>query len=217
MELELIDASYRPALKTTSLRVQPGLTLLGGTDRACQAALMRLLALRWKPTQGMILVDGRDASTLGPADRASFARKVGFAPAGTSLPGHLRVRSALVHLATLWQVPGQARVEAELDRWDLTSLQDESLGRLSPGERRRFVLAASLVMSPVLWLLEHPFQGLDLPGRNLLRHLLISTAHGGDSPQYVVLAHDGYRLDFKDLLVRTSLSADKGHVSHDDF
>jgi ABC-type multidrug transport system ATPase subunit len=150
---------------------------------------------------------------MTPAARAAVTRKVGFAPADTVLPSHLRVRTALSYLAALWQVPGQARIDAEMERWDLVPLQRQRLGSISPGERRRFVLAASLVMSPDLWLLEHPFDGLDLPGRNLLRQLLISAALDGGNPRRVLLAHHDDDVKSLDLPAQTHLVASAGEVS----
>lgn len=208
MDLELIGVVRPPHLAAVNFRLRSGLTLVTGPDRECQAALVRLLALRWLPSAGRMIVQGQDLSHLSPAARSAFTRKIGFAPADTALPGHVRVRTALSYIGALWQVRGQAKVDAEIERWELGPLRRRPLGSLSPGERRRFVLAASLVMTPDLWILERPFEGLDIPGRTLVRQLILSASALGDAkPRHVVLVQDEDDDHTQDLPVQVRLHA----------
>ncbi len=209
MDVELIGAARRPRLLSADLRLARGLSLIEGPDGQAQGELLRLLALRWPPSGGVMRVGGEDVRGLGPAQRSAYARRVGFAPGDAGLPEYPRVRTALRYLAALWQVGGVAKVDAEIERWRLDARQ--RLGTLSPGERRRFILAASLLMSPELWLLERPFDGLDLPGRTLLRQLLVASAHA-EPPRHAVLAQLGEEADAAKLPVSARLWAERGRV-----
>lgn len=212
MEIELIAAGRSPHLEAANLRLPEGITLVVGPDRSAQGALLRLIALRWPPSSGRMRVEGRDVVRLSPAERAAYARRVGFAPADRELPSHLRVRSALRYLAALWQVAGTASAEREIERWGLAQVAHRRMGSLSPGERRRVVLAASLLMAPNVWLLEQPFDGLDMPGRLLLRHLLLGAALGG-APRHVVLAQADADESVAHLPIRMRLCAESGGLS----
>ena len=211
MDVELRSAARAPHLKAASFRLKPGLTVLEGDDGRAQAACLRLLALRWTPTAGHVVVEGRDMATMAPRERSRLARRIGLAPASRNLPPHLSVESALSYLASLWQVSARPAVARELDRWDLVRVRRVPLAGLSPGEQHRFVLAASLLMDPTVWLLEHPFRGLDVPGRTLLRHLLLEGAIG-ETTRRIVLVDEDVDLYGKGLLVASRLVASGGRI-----
>ena len=211
MDVQLKAAAHRPYLRRADFRLADGLTLLTGPDASARSQLVRLLALRWQPDDGEMLVGGEDVRSFTPERRSAYARRVGFAPGDGDLPNDLRVRQGLIYLAALWQVAGTARVDVEMERWGLGSVARRRLGSLSPGERRRFVLAASLLMEPELWLLEQPFDGLDVPGRTVLRDLLVS-AGGGRSPTRVVLSQAADDEATARLPLRVRLHAEHGRV-----
>jgi len=61
----------------------------------------------------------------------------------------------------------------------LTELLDQPFITLSNGETRRMLLARSLVKSPDILLLDHPFVGLDVLSRDILREALAELARHG--------------------------------------
>ena len=67
----------------------------------------------------------------------------------------------VMYAAALWRIPGRAHTDMELGRWGLWPFRDKRLAMMSLGERRRFMLAVSRVMDPIVWILESPSEGLD--------------------------------------------------------
>lgn len=171
--------------------VRDGVTFVTGPDGAAKKRLVRLLTLSTVPRPGILWLDGEDVHSLLPEARAQVRRRIGYAPGGTELPEQVPVRSGLKYLASLWRVPGTVSVQRELERWGLAGLSRRPLGSLSPGQRRRFVLAASLCMAPELWVLVEPLEGLDVPGRALLESLWVDADLGfGPSRHVVVVLED---------------------------
>lgn len=211
MDIQLRAAAHRPHLQRADLRLRDGLTLLTGPDESARGELLRLVALRWPPDAGEMLVGGEDVRRLAPGRRSGYTRRIGFAPRDADLPPDLRVRQGLLYLAAIWQVVGTARVVAEMERWRLEAVAARRLGSLSPGEQRRFVLAASLLMEPRLWVLEQPFDGLDVPGRTLLRHLLVSVG-SGRGPSHILLSQAADDETTVLLPARARLYAENGQV-----
>lgn len=211
MDIQLRAVAHRPHLRRADLRLCDGLTLLTGPDASARGELLRLIALRWQPDDGEMLVGREDVQRFTSARRSAYARTVGFAPSDGELLPDLGVRQSLLYLAALWLVAGTARVDAEMERWGLGPVAKRRLGSLSPGERRRFMLAASLLMEPELWLLEQPFDGLDVPGRTLLRNLLVS-AGDGRGPAHILLSQAADDEATARLPLRARLRAEDGQV-----
>lgn len=63
----------------------------------------------------------------------------------------------------------------------ITNLLDQPFITLSNGETRRMLLARSLVKKPDILLLDHPFVGLDVHSREVLREALAELARQGTS------------------------------------
>jgi len=161
---------------------------------------------------GSMLWDGREVGRLSPPDRSQLARRVGFAPSRAGLPLHVRVQQGLTYIATLWEMADRTSVEGEIRRWGLQHLRRRSLGGLSPGERQRFVLAASLLMSPDVWILEEPFNALDPSGRVLLRERILAIASDPTRARQVLVSGESPDDELSGLPVDTRLVADEGVV-----
>jgi ABC-type multidrug transport system ATPase subunit len=192
MEIRLVAVDQPPTLRHLDLRIGAGVTCVRGNAAQC-ASLVRLLALRSPPRAGRVLLAGQDVYALPPARRADWRRRIGFAPAGWSLPETVAVGRGLAYLAALWQVPGLRAVRRELETWGLTGLEGRRLGDLSPGERRRFVLAASRVMNPEVWILERPYDGVDRAAAATLDMLVADVFFGRGPVRTLVMADDSAR------------------------
>ena len=70
----------------------------------------------------------------------------------------------------------------------LLGLEDEALQTLSFGERRKASIAAALMRSPELLLLDEPFSGLDFDAQLHLRDIIIENRNAGITQ--VVVTHD---------------------------
>jgi hypothetical protein len=92
----------------------------------------------------------------------------------------LRVEDAFRLSAALWQIADpHVRILRELRRWDLVPGRRRRIGHLSAGEEHRVRLGVSLLANPTLWLLDQPFDDLDLRSRVTLETLVLNMMTNG--------------------------------------
>jgi len=110
---------------------------------------------------GVQIVAGGTVTVLGePAGSPGLRSRVGYVTQDASVYADLTVRANLTYFAALAGAP-RSDVERIIETVDLTSELDSRVGRLSGGQRSRVSLAAALVGSPELLVLDEPTVGLD--------------------------------------------------------
>jgi multiple sugar transport system ATP-binding protein len=158
------------AIDDLTLTVGDGefVVLLGPTG-AGKTTTLRLIAGIEKPDEGVIEIDGEDATHLAPA-----VRDVSFVFQQYSLYPHYSVYD---NLAFPLRAPGRRASKAEIDlrvREIATLLRIESkLGNrateLSGGEMQRVAIGRALVRTPAIYLMDEPLSSLDAKLREDLR------------------------------------------------
>jgi ABC-2 type transport system ATP-binding protein len=107
-----------------------------------------------------IIADGTVTVLGEPAGSPGLRSRVGYVTQDASVYADLTVRANLTYFAALAGAP-RAEVERIVDVVDLTTDLDSRVDRLSGGQRSRVSLAAALVGSPELLVLDEPTVGLD--------------------------------------------------------
>nr|WP_315227911.1 ATP-binding cassette domain-containing protein [uncultured Albidiferax sp.] len=182
MQLQLVAASARhpaaaahapAALRAVSLALASGEQVaVIGPSGAGKTTLLHLLGCALRPSQGQVLLDGRDPWALPRAQLQNLRRQLFIAPQVPPLPPRQRVVTAVLagQLPTmgLWRsvrslfypvdIPA---AEAALAQFDLADKLFERVDRLSGGERQRVGLARALVADARLWLVDEPLSALD--------------------------------------------------------
>lgn len=167
----------------------PGVVVIGGPNGSGKTTLLEVLAGLRLPDQGKVTWGG---APLRGSVMATYRAVRGYCPAELWDARTMTVASALQWMAALWEVlnPAQA-VRREVARWGLDRVARQRIGTLSQGYQRRVLLAISLLMSPSVWLVDRPFEALDMEGRVLVQTLLasvLSRPSGVGWPDLVVLA-----------------------------
>jgi len=145
-------------LDDVSLRLERGdIALLVGANGSGKSTLMRCVA-------GLTAFDGK-ARILGADPRVAARRGlIGYLPQLVSLPEPVTVGEVVAFFARLRGVsasqPAELAAAVPLPDGFLPPLE-RPVGALSGGMRRRVALAAALVGSPPLVLLDEPSSGLD--------------------------------------------------------
>lgn len=156
--LDSIDLSFPPH----------SATWIGGENGAGKTTLLRIIAGLIAADQGQIRVLGLDVER----DRRAYQRKIGFLSAGNSgLFARLTVRRHFDYWARLAFIPRERRdraVETALDRFELRTLADRRLDRMSMGQRQRVRIAMTFLHDPDVVLLDEARTSLDGRGAELL-------------------------------------------------
>ena len=136
-----------------------------GPNGAGKTTAIRILSTILKPDAGRAEVLGRDVVRQDKEVRTQIGLAGQFATVDTNLTGreNLRLIGRLVHLP---RREATSRIEALLERFQLTEAADRPVRTYSGGMRRRIDLAAALVNRPPVLFLDEPTTGLDPFSRN---------------------------------------------------
>ncbi len=165
-------------LQGVSFSLMPG-HILGvcGNNGAGKTTLIHLLASILPPDSGRITLLGIPAG-----QSRAYRRLIGYVPQVIALSPRLTVRQNLDFWASAQGLSGAARRAAVDEAIQLTHIQDfvnKRVSRCSGGMARRANLAAGLVGSPSLMLLDEPTAGVDEDNREALLHAVRGMKQSG--------------------------------------
>jgi len=199
------------ALRDLSLRIDKGdFVFLTGASGAGKSTLLRLLLRRDVPSEGQLIVGGRNLATLSPRQVQSYRRSLGFVFQDFKL---LPAKTVLENVSFVPRVLGMA--ESQQQRRTFQVLKWVGLQHrmgaypleLSGGEQQRIAIARALVNDPAIILADEPTGNLDpdlsLEIMNLFREI---NARG---TTVVVATHD------RELIRRVgrrAVTLDHGHI-----
>lgn len=150
---------------------QHSITVLLGSSGCGKTTVLRCLAGLERPQQGRISFgaevwfDSTRHIHLPPQQR-----RIGFVFQDYALFPHLSVADNIAHgLLPLPPHERSIRVEAMLQRFDLTAERHRRPREISGGQQQRVALARALVIQPRLLLLDEPLSALDTDLRESLR------------------------------------------------
>ena len=172
------------------------LTGLLGPSGSGKTTLLRAIVGVQRSVSGQVSVLGL------PAGSVALRSKVGYVTQGKSVYNDLTVRENLTYFAALVGAPAAKATEV-LGTVSLVDRAEALVGRLSGGERARVSLAAALLGSPSLLVLDEPTVGLDPLLREELWSVFRRLAENG-----VTLLVSGHVMDEADRCQRLLLLRD---------
>lgn len=154
-----------PALADVTLGIESGeFVFLTGPSGAGKTTLLRLLFREESPTEGRVLVDGRNIVDLGEAAVMRHRRDVGFVFQDFRLLPERTVDENITFVLRALGVPRSDRRRRARDALARVGLQHR-LGafprELSGGEQQRVAIARALMDAPRLLLADEPTGSLD--------------------------------------------------------
>ena len=173
----VVRRGRREVLHDLSLAVPAGqVTGLLGPSGSGKSTLIRAVV-------GVQVVAGGTVTVLGePAGSSALRSRVGYVTQSPSVYDDLSVRANTRYFARLQhrdRRTADSKAEEAIERVDLASHADDTVGNLSGGQKSRVSLAAALVGDPDLLVLDEPTVGLDPVLRRDLWELFHELAAAG--------------------------------------
>ena len=206
-----LPRSKRTILHEISFDLSSGRILgIVGPNGAGKSTLLRLLYRYHKPTTGTVEIGGKDIWKMTARDTA---RKVAVVLQEHPTDFGLTVREIVALGRTPHHIGfgggngarDEQVVEAALQRMEVRTFSNRSLGTLSGGERQRVMVARALAQEPSILVLDEPTNHLDIRHQleilKLIKDLpltIISSLHdlnmAADTCDEVAILKDGHLL-----------------------
>jgi iron(III) transport system ATP-binding protein len=174
MSVEFRSVSKRYAdkgpvvVKEISFTVPKGtLTTILGPSGCGKTTTLRMIAGLESPSSGQILIDGRDVTTLGPAER-----NVSMVFQSYALFPHMNVIENVSYGLTVSGMPREPawqRARVTLQSVGLVGYDERLPSELSGGQQQRVAVARALVLEPAVLLFDEPLSNLDARLRRSMR------------------------------------------------
>ncbi|MBK5260731.1 MAG: ABC transporter ATP-binding protein [Thermoanaerobaculia bacterium] len=147
-----------------------------GPNGAGKTTTVKILLGLTRATAGEATVSGL------PVSNPESRRRVGYLPEGHRIPGYLTARQALAIFGRMSSMDSESiarRTDLLLEKVRLSAWADVRVKKFSKGMTQRLGLAAALIHSPNVLLLDEPTDGVDPVGRREIRDLLQEEARNG--------------------------------------
>ena len=185
-----VAGSY--ALRDVTLEFARGeLVFLTGPSGAGKTSLLRLVFAEERPSEGQIVVLGRNASRLSPRSVPPLRRRIGVVFQDFKLLPRRTVEENVALALDVVGVPrrsARARVFSVLKQVGLHHRRYQNPLSLSGGEQQRVAIARALVNEPDILLADEPTGNLDPDLTIEIMDLIASTATRGTA--VIVATHD---------------------------
>ena len=165
------------AVKELSFEVVRGSILaLLGHNGAGKSTTLRMISTMLAPTSGRVLIDDVDLSQAETDRLRLIKRNIGFVPETANLLSYLTPWEYLFYVGQMYgmedESPLNTRVDTLVNQFSITEAKVKQIEHFSAGLKRRISIAAMLVNSPQLLLLDEPTAHLDPIGIKMLKEYL---------------------------------------------
>ena len=161
--------------------------VLVGPSGCGKSTLLRAIAGLESVSDGKIEIDGKDVTTLEPADRDLSMVFQSYA-----LYPHMSVRANMefgMKVNGLPPAERKTRIEEAARVLQLSELLDRKPGQLSGGQRQRVAIGRSIVKNPKVFLFDEPLSNLDAKLRVQMR-IELEALHKQLDATMIYVTHD---------------------------
>jgi putative ABC transport system ATP-binding protein len=182
------------ALRGVDLQVEPGeFVVILGVSGSGKSTLLHLLGGLDRPTQGRVIIEGEDLSTLSDNQLADVRlQKVGFVFQFFNLMPQLTAQANVelpLFLADVPTTEAQTRATELLTLVGLAERREHRPTELSGGEQQRVAIARALANQPQIVLADEPTGNLDTKtGAEIIQ--LLRRVNQEQNQTVIVVCHD---------------------------
>jgi len=164
------------ALRGVNLKVESGdfLAVLGPSGSG-KSTLLNLIGALDKPTEGKMLIEGVDISTLDDNQLADLRRRIGFVFQFFNLIPRFTARENIelsMSIADMGRVERKKQAEDLLETVGLKERMNHKPAELSGGEQQRVAIARALANTPRFLLMDEPTGNIDSKTANEIMGLI---------------------------------------------
>ena len=149
-----------------------------GPNGAGKTTTIKILMGIAQPTSGTVEILGLRLDQHSLAIR----EQLGLVPDDTLLFDYLTGAEYLEFVARLYRIPrdtARSRAQELLQLFELAGQDRKLVGEYSKGMRKRIAMAAALIHRPRVFLLDEPFEGVDVVGARLMKDILLEQVRHG--------------------------------------
>ena len=190
-----LGKTYPPdvaALHNASLSAAPGeIIFITGASGAGKSTLLKLICRREEPSNGMVMLFGRDLARIKGGAMQRLRRQIGVAYQDFRLLPQLRVLENVAMALEVDHHPRRfihRRVGELLEQLNLAGKERRRVAALSLGEQQRVAIARAAANHPRLLLADEPTGNLDHRSGALVLALFRELAADGST--IIVATHD---------------------------
>jgi putative ABC transport system ATP-binding protein len=164
------------ALRGVNLKVESGdfLAILGPSGSG-KSTLLNLIGALDKPTEGKMLIEGVDVSTLSDNQLADLRRRIGFVFQFFNLIPRLTARENVelsMSIADMSRAERRKQAEDLLEAIGLKERMNHKPAELSGGEQQRVAIARALANNPRFLVMDEPTGNIDSKTANEIIELI---------------------------------------------
>jgi cell division transport system ATP-binding protein len=156
---------YSTALSDVTFQVEKGeFVFLTGPSGAGKSTLLKLILRQIEPTEGQIIVNGRNLGSMKTAQLPWFRREIGMVFQDFKLIERMTVFENLSFILTVLNVAPKEhkkRAYAALRNVNLHHKLNSYPQQLSGGEQQRVAIARALINDPMVLVADEPTGNLD--------------------------------------------------------
>lgn len=204
-----------PALDDVTLKITQGeFVSIVGQSGAGKSTMLKLLLAEEKPTDGIVILDGKNVSKIPQKDLPYLRRRIGTVFQDFKL---LEQKTAYENVAFAMEVAGRSKKEIQEDVpqiLQLVGLEQKAHQfprQLSGGEQQRVAIARALVHQPDIIIADEPTGNLDPLNTWDVIRLLIKINELGTT--IILATHDR---EIINTINKRVVSVDKGKVIRDE-
>ena len=205
---------YSTALNDVTFQIEKGdFVFLTGPSGAGKSTLLKMILRQLTPTEGQIIVNGRNLATIKPRQLPYFRREIGMVFQDFKLIERMTVFENLSFVMTVLGIPPKEHKKKAYMVMRAVNLHHR-LGayplQLSGGEQQRVAIARALIYDPMIIIADEPTGNLDPDLSNDIMQIFIESNLRGAT--VMVATHD------RDLIRRTGrrvIMLEKGRVAEE--
>ena len=179
IELEKISLSYgkRKILDNINFSLNENQILgLLGPNGVGKSSIFNLITGLINPDYGSIKINSQIVNNF-PIYQRTKEFKIGYVP---QYGGFFRDLSLIENLSAIGEIliknkpERKEKINLLISKFELEAVQDTKAGHLSGGQKKKLVIALSLLGNPKIILMDEPFAALDVMTINILQQIIVN-------------------------------------------